>query len=274
MSARLSRSEVDHRVYLRDVHPQPALADRQPAPAARARVKLRARQRQRQVPAHLRRNQLRHGHLGDDVVAAASRVAHARVRPEGPVRSLRFDGEPERRVPPPVRASPGGTQVAEVAPRANADGRHLAEVEAFGVLDVAVQDVEGELAAQEAVVAVRVALELLGDQVVLGAELDLQGPRLDLLAGLHLVRQRVERPGEREEPVESHQTTRGEGRHGRVTRHSRRRRARTPWPARTSVIAPTVRGGGRVRRASDQREVAAVAPTARRAELARHDARG
>ena len=46
-----------------------------------------------------------------------------------------------------------------------------------------------KLAAQEAVVAVRVALELLGDQVVLGAELDLQGPRLDLLAGLHLVRQ-------------------------------------------------------------------------------------
>ena len=118
------------------------------------------------------------------------------------MRSLRLDGEPERRVPPPVRASPGGTQVAEVAPRANADGRHLAEVEAFGVLDVAMQDVEGELAAQEAVVAVRVALELLGDQVVLGAELDLQGPRLDLLAGLHLVRQ-LRRDGSGRERVVS-----------------------------------------------------------------------
>ena len=50
------------------------------------------------------------------------------------------------------------------------------------------QDVEGELAAEEAVVAVRVTAELLRDEVVLGAELDLEGPRRDLLAGLHLVR--------------------------------------------------------------------------------------
>ena len=50
--------------------------------------------------------------------------------------------------------------------------------------------------------AVRVALELLGDQVVLGAELDLQGPRLDLLAGLHLVRQ-LRRDGSGRERVVS-----------------------------------------------------------------------